>query len=76
MTSTGSRMLFVNLPVKDLDRSVEFFTSLGFSFDPRFTDETATQMIISEDAFVMLLTEERFKDFTKRISRTRPRRRK
>ncbi len=66
MTSNGSRMLFVNLPVKDLDRSVEFFTSLGFSFDPRFTDETATQMIVSENAFVMLLVENRFKDFTKK----------
>lgn len=66
MTSNGSRMLFVNLPVKDLDRSVGFFTSLGFSFDPRFTDETATQMIVSENAFVMLLVENRFKDFTKK----------
>ena len=66
MTSNGSRMLFVNLPVKDLDRSVEFFTSLGFSFDPRFTDETATQMIVSDDAFVMLLVENKFKDFTKK----------
>ena len=66
MTSNGTRMLFVNLPVKDLDRSVEFFTDLGFSFDPRFTDETATQMIISDDAFVMLLVEDRFKDFTQK----------
>lgn len=66
MTSNGSRMLFVNLPVKDLDRSVEFFTGLGFSFDPRFTDETGTQMIVSDDAFVMLLVEDKFKDFTKK----------
>jgi len=66
VASNGSRMLFVNLPVKDLDRSVGFFTSLGFSFDPRFTDETATQMIVSENAFVMLLVEDRFKDFTKK----------
>ncbi len=66
MASNGSRMLFVNLPVKNLDRSVDFFTELGFAFDPRFTDETATQMIISEDAFVMLLVEDRFKDFTKK----------
>jgi len=61
-----ARMTFVNLPVKDLDRSVDFFTRLGFSFDQRFTDETATQMIISDHAFVMLLTEDRFKDFTKK----------
>jgi len=66
MASNGSRMLFVNLPVKDLDRSVDFFTQLGFSFNPQFTDETATQMIISDDAFVMLLVENRFKDFTKK----------
>lgn len=66
MARNGSRMMFVNLPVKDLDRSVDFFTKLGFSFDPRFTDETATQMIVSDDAFVMLLVEDRFKDFTKK----------
>jgi predicted lactoylglutathione lyase len=60
------RMTFVNLPVKDLDRSVDFFTKLGFSFDQRFTDETATQMIISDHAFVMLLTEDKFKEFTKK----------
>jgi uncharacterized protein len=66
MARNGSRMLFVNLPVTDLETSVDFFTKLGFSFDPRFTDETATQMIVSEHAFVMLLVENRFKDFTKK----------
>jgi uncharacterized protein len=66
MGHNGSRLIFVNLPVKDLDRSVDFFTKLGFSFDPRFTDETATQMIVSDHAFVMLLVENRFKDFTKK----------
>jgi uncharacterized protein len=65
-TAATPRMIFVNLPVKDLDRSVEFFTQLGFSFDPRFTDETATCMIVSDQAFVMLLVEDRFKDFTKK----------
>jgi predicted lactoylglutathione lyase len=64
---TGSpRKMFVNLAVKDLGKAVEFFTELGFSFDPRFTDEQATCMIISDEAFVMLLVEERFKDFTKK----------
>ena len=58
------RMIFVNLPVKDLNRSVEFFTKLGFSFNPEYTDETATCMIVSDDAFVMLLTEPKFKTFT------------
>jgi predicted lactoylglutathione lyase len=66
MASTTSRKIFVNLAVKDLDRSVEFFTKLGFTFDPRFTDETATCMIVSDEAFVMLLVEDRFRDFTKK----------
>jgi len=56
--------IFVNLPVKSLKRSVEFFTNLGFSFNPQFTDDTATCMIVSEDIFVMLLTEAKFKTFT------------
>jgi uncharacterized protein len=56
--------IFVNLPVKNLNRSVEFFTKLGFSFDKQFTDETATCMIVSENIFVMLLTEEKFQTFT------------
>jgi predicted lactoylglutathione lyase len=56
--------IFVNLPVKNLARSVEFFTKLGFSFNAQFTDETATCMVVSEDIFVMLLTEAKFKEFT------------
>jgi predicted lactoylglutathione lyase len=59
-----STKIFVNLPVKSLNKSVEFFTQLGFSFNPQFTDETATCMIVSDDIFVMLLTEEKFKTFT------------
>ena len=61
-----SRMLIPNLPVKDLDRSVAFFTGLGFTFDARFTDETATAMIVNEQASVMLLTESKFAEFTTR----------
>jgi uncharacterized protein len=61
-----SRKIFVNLAVKDLQRSVLFFTGLGFSFNPQFTDETATCMIISDDAYAMLLIESRFRDFTKK----------
>ena len=56
--------VFVNLPVINLNKSVDFFTKLGFSFNPQFTDETATCMIVSEDIFVMLLTYEKFKQFT------------
>lgn len=58
--------IFVNLPVKDLKKSVSFFTRLGFSFNPQFTDEQATCMIIGENIFAMLLVEERFRDFTKK----------
>jgi predicted lactoylglutathione lyase len=59
-----TRQIYVNLAVKDLDRAVEFFTELGFEFEPKFTDETATCMIVNDNAFVMLLVEERFKEFT------------
>jgi hypothetical protein len=59
-------MLIPNLAVKDLDRSVAFFAGLGFAFDQRFTDETATAMIVNEHATVMLLTESTFAEFTTR----------
>lgn len=62
----ASRMMFVNLAVEDLPRSVEFFTGLGFTFDPRFTDDSATCMIVGEQAFVMLMVRDRFADFTSR----------
>ncbi|MBW4491418.1 MAG: VOC family protein [Trichocoleus desertorum ATA4-8-CV12] len=56
--------IFVNLPVKNLKQSIEFFTQLGFQFNPQFTDETATCMVVSENISVMLLTHEKFKMFT------------
>ena len=59
-----AKKIFVNLPVRNLDKSIEFFTKLGFTFNPQFTDETATCMIVSDDIFVMLLTEAKFKTFT------------
>lgn len=59
-----STQIFVNLPVKNLKQSIEFFTKLDFQFNPQFTDETATCMIVSENIFVMLLTHEKFKTFT------------
>ena len=62
----ASRLMFINIPVKDLDASVEFFRALDFDFDEKFTDETATCMVVSDKAFVMLLTEQRFADFTKK----------
>lgn len=56
--------IFVNLPVKDLPKSIAFFTALGYSFNPQFTDETGTCMIVADDIYVMLLTETKFKVFT------------
>jgi predicted lactoylglutathione lyase len=58
------QMIFVNLPVKDLDKSMSFFKALGFSFNPQFTDETAACMVISDTIFAMLLTHAKFKEFT------------
>ena len=56
--------IFVNLPVKELPRSVDFFTRLGFSFNPQFTNENATCMIVSDNIYVMLLVEPFFQTFT------------
>ncbi|HHP7246015.1 MAG TPA: VOC family protein [Elainellaceae cyanobacterium] len=56
--------IFVNLPVQNLQKSIDFFTQLGFTFNPQFTDETSTCMIFSNDIYVMLLTHEKFKTFT------------
>jgi uncharacterized protein len=58
--------IFVNLSVKNLNKTIEFFTKLGFNFNPQFTDENATCMIVGEDIFVMLLVEKFFKTFTKK----------
>ena len=67
MTSPAhaGRMLFVSIPVADLERSKAFFAQLGFSYNPLFTDETAACMLVGEDAFVMLLTREKFAEFSK-----------
>ncbi|WP_141500112.1 VOC family protein [Paenibacillus luteus] len=58
-----SKSIFVNLPVKDLNKTVEFFTQIGFEFNPQFTDENATCMIIGENIYAMLLVEPFFKTF-------------
>ncbi len=59
-----SRQIYVNLPVKDLKRSVDFFTRLGFTFNPQFTDENATCMVVADNIYVMLLVEKFFQTFT------------
>jgi len=61
-----ARKIFVNLAVRDLKRSKEFFSKLGFEFNPQFTDDRAACMVLSEEGFVMLLTEQFFKTFTKK----------
>jgi hypothetical protein len=59
--------IFVNLPVKDLNRSMDFFKSLGFSFNPQFTDENAGCLVINEGSiYAMLITEPYFQTFTKK----------
>ncbi|WP_029352531.1 VOC family protein [Bosea sp. 117] len=63
--SPVASQIFVNLPVKDLKASVDFFTALGFTFNPQFTDENATCMIIGENIYAMLLVEPFFEGFSK-----------
>ncbi|MEU4732700.1 MULTISPECIES: VOC family protein [unclassified Streptomyces] len=58
------QMIFVNLPVKDLDASKAFWSKLGYSFNAQFTDENCASMVISDTIVAMLLAEARYKDFT------------
>ena len=62
--ATQSRLIFVNLPVADLAASKAFFGALGFTFDEKFTDDSCACMVVSEQAYVMLLDRSRFADFT------------
>src|SRR5262245_34759198 len=66
MSKSTGRKIFVNLAVRDLERAKGFFSRLGFGFNPKFTDDKAACMIISDDAYAMLLTEPFFKTFTTR----------
>jgi predicted lactoylglutathione lyase len=61
-----AKQIFVNLPVKDLGKTIEFFKKLGFEFNPQFTDENATCMVVNDNIFVMLLVEKFFKTFTQK----------
>lgn len=58
--------MYLNLPVRDLDKTIGFFTKLGFKFNQQFTDENATCMIVGDDIYVMLLVEKFFKSFIKK----------
>lgn len=60
------QQIFVNLPVKDIERTRAFFSALGFEFEPKFSDEKALCMVISDSIFAMLLHEDFFKTFTRK----------
>jgi len=62
----ATRKLFVNLAVQDLKKSMTFFSKLGFEFNPKFTDDKAACMVLSEEAFVMLISDAFFRTFTRR----------
>jgi predicted lactoylglutathione lyase len=59
-----ARKIFVNLPVQDLARSIEFFSRLGFAFNAEFTDDKCASMVVSDEAYVMLLTREFYATFS------------
>lgn len=61
-----TRQIYVNLPVRNLARSKEFFARLGFGFEPKYTDDNAACMVVADNIFVMLLKEEFFGTFTKK----------
>jgi predicted lactoylglutathione lyase len=67
-TPKTPRKLFVNIPVSNVQRSIIFFEALGFTFNTQFTDATSTAMLVGEDAYFMLLNEDRFAGFSKRPS--------
>jgi predicted lactoylglutathione lyase len=64
--NTMTRQIFVNLPIKDMKRSRAFFESLGFSFNPQFTNDQGACMVVSDSIYVMLLVEPFFQTFTKK----------
>ncbi|WP_343199888.1 VOC family protein [Stenotrophomonas sp. MYb238] len=64
MTMATPQMIFVNLPVRDLDASKTFFAALGYAFNPQFTNQDAACMVVSESIYVMLLMEPFFQTFT------------
>jgi predicted lactoylglutathione lyase len=61
-----AKKIFINLPVADLQKAMSFYTAIGFSNNPQFTDDTAACMVLSEEIYVMLLTYPKFKAFTQK----------
>ncbi|NLR77215.1 VOC family protein [Chitinophaga eiseniae] len=67
-----AKQVFINLPVKDLQQSLDFYTAVGFSNNPQFSDDSAKCMVWSENIFVMIMTHEKFKTFaTKPLADTK-----
>jgi uncharacterized protein len=62
----SNKQIFVNIPIKNMERSQAFFTSLGYSFNPQFTNEQGACMVVSDSIYVMLLVEPFFQTFTKK----------
>ena len=61
-----AKKIFINLPVTDLKKATAFYTAIGFTNNPQFTDETAACMVLTEEIYVMLLTQNKFGEFTKK----------
>jgi len=61
-----AKKIFINLPVADLQKAMTFYTTIGFTNNPMFTDETAACMVLTEEIYVMLLTYPKFREFTKK----------
>ncbi|HTN06946.1 hypothetical protein [Agriterribacter sp.] len=61
-----AKKIFINLPVADLQKAMAFYTAIGFTNNPQFTDETAACMVVTEEIYVMLLTNSKFREFTKK----------
>lgn len=61
-----AKKIFINLPVSDVQKAMAFYTAIGFVNNPQFTDETAACMVVSDEIYVMLLINSRFKEFTKK----------
>ena len=61
-----AKKIFINLPIADLQKAITFYTEIGFTNNPQFTDETAACMVLTDEIYVMLLTHPKFKEFTKK----------
>jgi hypothetical protein len=62
-----AKKIFINLPVADLQKSIDFYAKIGFTNNPQFSDETAASMVLTEDIYVMLLTHKKLSQFTDKV---------